>query len=699
MRFAAKKLATARAAVSTMQAGAVELSPWLDLLIRIALGRTFLTTAIVGIVMHAPPAMVSAGAMSHAINTVVASSFGMVVQALCPTLLLVGVFSRGAALLLLVQVVLLTSATPHPFLILLLGRILFFGPGSISLDAALRDGIVTSALPIAARLHRAVSDFERLCKPAYNLLFRLWLAAAPLALAGLIALPSWSLRLDSAQRVIAPAVALTLSALLLLGLGTRAAAIALAVIISGLQPAMGANDRMFWLLALALLAVNGAGPLSLDARLFRRLRRWSPAPTADDMSLPRVVIVGGGFAGVAAARGLAGAACRVTLIDRRNHHLFQPLLYQVATAGLSPADIATPIRSLFRQQPNVHVRLGHVDGVRPDVKQALLGDERIDYDYLVLATGAQHSYFGRNDWAALAPGLKTIEDATEIRRRLLTAFERAEIAADPSERAAWLTFVIVGGGPTGVELAGAIAELARHGLANEFRSIDPTSARVVLIHAGSRVLPTFAETLSGDAADALRELGVDVRLDASVGHVDEFGVTVGQQRVAARTVLWAAGVAASPAGQWVGAKTDRAGRIPVEANLSLAEHSDVFAIGDVAASSAWNGKPVPGLAPAAKQAGAHAAKVIRARIAGQAPPDAFRYRHSGSLATIGRRAAVAEFGSLRFHGALAWWLWGAAHILFLIGGRNRAVVALQWLWAYLTYGRGIRLIVDSRALR
>ena len=403
-------------------------------------------------------------------------------------------------------------------------------------------------------------------------------------------------------------------------------------------------------------------------------------------------------AGVAAARGLRGANCRVTLVDRRNHHLFQPLLYQVATASLSPGDIATPVRVMFRSQTNVRVLLAEATGVDTTTRRLLLNRGEIAYDYLVVATGARHSYLGHPDWEEFAPGLKSVEDGTAIRRRLLLAFEEAEAAETEDERRAWLTFVVVGGGPTGVELAGALAELARYGLDNDFREIDPASARVVLAQSGPRLLPAFPERLSHEAERALRDLGVDVRLGSRVDAVTPDCVTISGQRVPARTVLWAAGVMASPAAAWLGVKPDKAGRVPVGPDLTAAGLDHVFVVGDTAASQGWNGQAVPGLAPAARQGGAYAARVIRARLAGRPVPQPFRYRHLGSLATIGRKSAVADFGGVRLHGALAWWLWGAAHIAFLIGGRNRATVLVQWLWAYLTFRRGTRLITEARGL-
>jgi len=405
-----------------------------------------------------------------------------------------------------------------------------------------------------------------------------------------------------------------------------------------------------------------------------------------------VVIVGAGFGGLACANALRHAPVGVTLIDRHNYHLFQPLLYQVATTALAAGDIAIPIRSLLRDQANARVLLGEVTGVDTAGRSVCLGARRIPYDYLVLATGASHSYFGKDEWAAFAPGLKRIEDANDIRSRLLLAFEQAEAAQDEAERAALLTFLIVGAGPTGVELAGAIAELARYGMEKEFRQVDPARARVILVQSGPRILPVFPEALSARAVAALGKLGVEILTDSRVEAIDAEGVLVAGQRIVARNVFWAAGVVASPAARWLAAGYDGSGRVKVAPDLGVPGHPDVFAIGDTALSTAWNGRPVPGLGPAAKQGGQYAARVIRARVAGRAAPPPFRYQHLGSLATIGRKAAVADFGVVRLSGALAWWLWGLVHVYFLAGIRNRISVMLDWAWAYFTYRSSTRLI-------
>ena len=407
------------------------------------------------------------------------------------------------------------------------------------------------------------------------------------------------------------------------------------------------------------------------------------------------VIVGGGFAGLWATRALASAPVRITLIDRHNHHLFQPLLYQVATAGLSAPDIAAPLRHILRKQANVEVRLAEVAAIAPQEKHVVLADgTTIAYDALLLAAGATHAYFGHDEWARHAPGLKTLDDALQLRRHLLLAFERAEAETDPGKRAAWLSFAIVGGGPTGVELAGTLAEIARHTLKNEFRRIDPSQARVRLVEAGPRVLASFPDTLSEKARRQLERLGVEVVTGTPVSDITDEGYRLGDTFVPAKTVVWAAGVAASPLARTLGVSLDRAGRVPVQPDLSVAGHPDIFVAGDLAAVTS-DGRPVPGVAPAAKQMGRHVAQVLRARLDGRASPGDFRYQDYGNLATIGRMAAVVDFGRLKFSGLLAWWFWLTAHVFFLIGFRNRLVVLLNWCWAYWSYQRGARIILGK----
>ena len=424
-----------------------------------------------------------------------------------------------------------------------------------------------------------------------------------------------------------------------------------------------------------------------------------------EKTFPHIVIVGGGFAGLWATRALARDDVRITLVDRRNHHLFQPLLYQVATAGLSAPDIAAPLRHILRGQRNVEVRLSEVVAIDAAAKSVSLREgDVLGYDFLLLASGATHAYFGHDDWAAHAPGLKTLDDALAIRRRLLLAFERAEAAESAEERAAWLHFAVVGGGPTGVELAGTLAEIAHHTLRDEFRHIDPAEAKVRLIEAGPRVLSTFPESLSARARTQLEALGVEVMTGTPVKAIDADGYILGDTFVRARTVIWAAGVAASPLGALLDAPRDRAGRVQVDADLSVPGHPEIFVAGDLA-SVQQDGRPVPGVAPAAKQMGAHVAKVIRARLrdgARNAVAEGatstsmpFRYRDFGNLATIGRMAAVVHFGKLKLSGVLAWWFWLVIHIFFLIGFRNRLIVMINWAWAYWSYQRHARIILGG----
>jgi len=411
---------------------------------------------------------------------------------------------------------------------------------------------------------------------------------------------------------------------------------------------------------------------------------------------PHVVIVGAGFAGLNAAMGLRKADVDITVIDRRNYHLFQPLLYQVATAGLSPAQIATPIRRILAKQKNATVLLESVEGVDTRARQVLTGTRRIPYDYLVLATGARHAYFGHDEWEQSAPGLKTIGDATEIRARILTAFELAESVEDPGQRQRLLTFVVIGGGPTGVELAGAIAELSRKAIASDFRNIDAKNARVILVEAGERLLATFPEKLSQSAKRQLEHLGVEVMLGSAVTRCDDKGVSIADGRVIESScVLWAAGVMASRAAKWLDVPADRAGRAVVKPDLTVDGFPEIFVIGDTAAVNDATGRQVPGVAPAAKQMGRYVSRSIRLRLA-DTHPEPFRYADPGNLATVGRSAAVADLGRIKLTGSGAWFLWSFAHLWFLVGFRNRFTVFLDWIWAYATFDRSARLITGRR---
>ncbi|OFW10866.1 MAG: pyridine nucleotide-disulfide oxidoreductase [Acidobacteria bacterium RIFCSPLOWO2_02_FULL_67_36] len=412
------------------------------------------------------------------------------------------------------------------------------------------------------------------------------------------------------------------------------------------------------------------------------------------MMQPNVVIIGGGFGGLYAARALERVAVRVTLVDRRNHHVFQPLLYQVATAALSPGDIASPIRWILRRQPNVEVLLADAERIDAGRRAVVLADGEIGYDYLIIASGATHAYFGRDEWRRFAPGLKTLEDALEIRRRVLLAFERAERETDPRRRQALLTFVVIGGGPTGVELAGALAEISRQSLARDFRHFDPGSARIVLVEAGAALLAAFPPALAEAARRQLMSLGVDVRTGAAVTGISEGRVEIGGESIEAATILWAAGVAASPLGRTLGAPTDRVGRVLIDPDLSVPGHRELFVIGDLASLNGTDGRPLPGVAQVAIQMGRHAARNIERDLSGKARTP-FRYRDYGNMATIGRASAVADFGWLRLKGWFAWLAWLFVHIMNLIGFRNRLVVFVQWAWAYFSYQRAVRLITGS----
>jgi NADH dehydrogenase/putative oxidoreductase len=616
-----------------------------------------------------------------------AAALGVTVELVGSILLALGLGARAAAAALLaLAVVIHTSFQALPenlFWIVLLAGILTRGAGAISLDHLMADALGHSAVPGAATVRRIADGITRLLGPIQLAAVRLVLAASLVGLAGAFGPPLADLG------VAAGVVAL----LLAVGLGTRLIGAGLMLASAGVAM-MGEGTTIYWPFLLATLVFAGPGAVSLDRLVADALHRL--AARRDGGNGPRVVIVGAGFGGLAAARGLAGTDARVTVIDRRNHHLFQPLLYQVATASLSPADIAAPIREVLAGQDNAEVRLGRVVGVDRERRQVRLADgAEVPYDFLVVATGAGHDYFGKDQWAEHAPGLKQVDDATRIRRRILLAFERAEAASDPGERRRLMTFVIIGAGPTGVELAGAIAELARFGLRNDFRAIDPASARIVLVQSGPRILPVFPMSLSESARRTLEGLGVEVRTNARVEQVDSDGVLMGNERIPAATVLWAAGVKASPAAAWLSAEADKAGRVKVGPDLSVRGMPNVYAIGDTALMMGLDGTPVPGLAPAAKQAGSFVARAIADRIAGRPPAGAFRYRHMGSLAAIGRKAAVADFGLVRLGGMLAWWLWGAVHVAFLVGARNRLAVVLDWAWSYVTYRRGIRLITGE----
>jgi putative oxidoreductase len=655
-------------------------APAVDLLVRLSLAKAFFA-----------PGMLPGGDIGdfHATWPIIAA------RVTGPVLLAAGVFVRPLALLMLVLTLSGQSfgapQDEHLFWAVLFGWYVVQGAGPLSIDHVLGKGLAHSPLPLSGPTMAALGWVSREVGPFYLLAIRLWLAAA------LIRPVTMHAMLPTMEAGMAPRpLVIVGAALLALGLLTPAAAAGLLAGACGMVMA-GADQGMtiYGALLLALVGVFGAGRYSLDRLIIDWVHRALPT----DESAPHIVIVGAGFGGMACAAGLRHERARVTLIDRHNYHLFQPLLYQVATAALSPGDIATPIRGVFRDNPRLRVLCGTVTAVDLAARRLIVDGRAVAYDALVLATGATHGYFGHEEWAAYAPGLKSVQDATSIRSRILDAFEQAEATDDPAARASLLTFLIVGAGPTGVEMAGAIAELARNGMAKDFRNFDPASARILLVQAGPRVLPQFNERLSAFARTSLEALGVEVRVDSRVEGIDPEGVVVNGERIRAGTVLWAAGVVASPAATWLGIEPDRAGRIMVGPNLSVPGLPDVFAIGDTALALAWDGQPAPGLAPAAKQGGAYVAAVLQARLRNRKPPPPFRYRHQGSLATIGRKSAVADFGRLKLTGAPAWWLWGAVHVMFLLGVRNRLSVILGWVWSYFTFDVGVRLITDERTRR
>jgi NADH dehydrogenase FAD-containing subunit len=619
------------------------------------------------------------------------SGWSMLAQGMLPLLLTVGLLTRPVALLLLLASQLgLNHALSVPQSLLLVW-LLAQGAGWISLDHMVGRGL--ARVPVwsfraAGWLYRVLHRISADLLPFGT---RGYLATAIAAGSGSAFWP----QLISSDPLTAPWWVILLGWGLIVGLLTRPICLLLCLVAPLSMLSAAGRDMTGVVLLLLLLASSGAGKLSLDWLFAKAAIDADKRPPEIGADLPRVVVVGGGFGGMATVRALRSTACHVTLIDRRNHFLFQPLLYQVATAALSPADIALPIRSVLRGQRNIGVRLGEVTGVDLDKRHVLLHDDTVPFDYLVVATGARHGYFGRDEWASVAPGLKSVEDATKMRGRLLRAFEEAESETDIESQRAWLTFVIVGGGPTGVELAGALAELARTGMEQEYHRIDPTTARVILVQSGPRLLPTFSPKSSRRAEDSLRTLGVEVLTGAKVTGIDTEGVAIDGMRIPARTSFWAAGVAASPAAQWLAQEGDRSGRVVVTESLSVPGCPHIFAVGDTAASNGWRGNNVPGLAPAARQQGKYAARVIKAAISNHSAPPPFQYRHFGNLATIGRLSAVAELPGIRLWGAPAWWAWGLAHVLFLAGGRNRMAVMLNWLWAYITYRRGTRLITAS----
>jgi NADH dehydrogenase FAD-containing subunit/uncharacterized membrane protein YphA (DoxX/SURF4 family) len=691
--------------------------PFLDLLIRLWLGQTFLIAGLIKIANWDSAIFLATYEYPVSwMSPLVAAVLGAAIQVVGGLMIALGLGTRFAAIpMLILSLVIQYAYVPintHLFWAVLFGWYAVAGAGWFSLDRLLGRGVTRLPLPFVATIGQASELSTRYLAPVYLVFIRLWMAKI-FFLAGLTKIdnfentvvlfqyeymvpllpPSWAAALATFFELVCPI-------LLVLGLFTRISALPLIAMTLVIQfTYLDHIDHLYWVILLGLIALKGPGIVSLDWLFTRGLANRYPAELQpsrwDDESLPHVVVVGAGFGGVATVKGLQHTACRITLIDRRNYHLFQPLLYQVATAGLSPADIATPIRELFRNQSNVRTVMGRVTGVDTVARNVVIDNEVITYDHLVLATGARHAYFGKDEWEQFAPGLKKVPDATEIRGRILRAFEHAEATTDLEERKAWLTFVIVGGGPTGVEMAGAIAELAHSGMEGEFRNCDPADARIILVQSGPRLLPPFPEALSEKTKQSLESLGVEVRLGGRVTDINADGVQVGEDAIPAKTVMWAAGVMASPASKWLDTAHDRAGRVEVGPDLSVPDMAEVFVIGDTAASNGWDGNPVPGLAPAAKQGGDYVADLLHRRISDRPDPAPFAYKHAGNLATIGRASAVADLGRFQFSGAMAWWFWGVVHVMFLGSMRNRISVAVEWMWAYLTFRRSTRLIAEQ----
>ena len=683
--------------------------PLVDLLIRIWIGKLALVLSVLISTDWAMAVSMAAGSYPIPVAGLGSTALMSQVYWLAAVSLILGLATRvGAAVLLALAVashIRVAALDLNLFWMALLACYVLLGADRLSLDRLLSQGLKSSPLPQVGALITLLDATRPALTGIYLLALRIALMLTLLLAGGHMATAMMTTEIHawlpvSSAMLLFGNEGVALALLIGSGLATRATAL-LTVVMIGYHKMSGGDMSFpfYWTVLLLLLVAKGPGPFSLDRAVLAGLRRSLPElsgqPAFNLEGLPRVVIVGAGFGGIACARALRHAPASITLIDQQNYHLFQPLLYQVATAGLSPADIAIPIRAIFRDQFNAKVMLATVTGVDTERREVLGDGLNLPYDHLVIATGATHSYFGQDAWAPFAPGLKRVDDATLVRRRVLEAFEHAEVAASEAERRRLLSFVIVGGGPTGVELAGAIAELARVGMEKDFRNFDPATAEIILVHAGPRLLPAFPESLSEVASRSLADIGVKVLLNSEVHLIDADGVMVKDRRIYSRTVLWAAGVAASPAAKWLNAEADKAGRVKVQPDLSVPHLPDVYVIGDTALAICWKGQPVPGLAPAAKQAGAFVAKVIRAKLRGEPVAHAFSYRHMGSLATIGRKSAVADFGFVRLRGAMAWWLWGIVHVLFLVGSRNRVGVVLNWIWSYVTYRASTRLITGS----
>lgn len=644
------------------------------------------------------------------LNPELAAFLGILAEVGGSISLLLGLFTRLGALAVLIlglaaQLYYVTLDVNLFWIALMAGYVLR-GPGPISLDHLLKHGLNRSPIPFATITTNFFDSTRLTFSGIYLLGLRIWLGLTFLlvsykdfmSLNQVNFFESW-FPIHSAT-LIFPHFAILISLLFFLGFSTRLLSLFVFILICLVFiPISIVVNPCYWMMAMGIFFGFGPGPFSIDylilSLLKQRYPQFSDKPAFSLENLPRVVIVGAGFGGITCAKALRDIPVKISLIDRRNYHLFQPLLYQVATGGLSPADIAVPIRAIFKDQFNVEVLLGEVNAIDKENRMLHTQNSQISYDYLVIATGATHSYFGKDHWAPFAPGLKQIEDAISVRSKLVETFELAEIAVDENERKYLLTFVIIGGGPTGVELAGAIAELSRYGMEKNYRHFDPASAEIILIQSAPRIIPTYSEVISRSAQQSLEKMGVKILLNSRVEQVDEDGVIVNGQKIYTKSVLWAAGVTASPAAKWLDVDADQAGRVKVKQDLSIPNHANIFAIGDTASTFSWNGKPAPGIAQAAKQAGTHVAKIISQIIYNEPPIKEFKYKHLGMIATIGRKSAVAEFNYIKLRGAIAWWFWVFADIFFLVGARNRSSVILNWVWSYFTY-RANNLLITQR---
>ncbi|KTD56971.1 NADH dehydrogenase transmembrane protein [Legionella santicrucis] len=636
---------------------------------------------------------------------------GIFVQLVGGGCLILGLFTRAGALMILILSVMTqiyyVKLDLNLLLITLMMGYVLRGPGPFSLDHLFEQGLSRIALPFAMSIHNFFNVTKRASDTIYLLGLRIWLMIICLLLGNYVLqittsemqLVSVWLPLHSFSLLINHPGIFILPLFLVLGAATRLIALLLLILICINQAhASELAYAPYWMMIMAILFVSGPGFFSFDQILLsffkRRYPQLSGKPAFTLDNLPHVVIIGGGFGGIACAKALRHVPVKVTLVDKNNYHLFQPLLYQVATGNLSSGDIAVSIRSIFLDQFNAQVLLGTVTSIDKEKRLIITDQFQLSYDYLVIASGATHSYFGKDVWEPYAPGLKSIEDAIAVRSRIIQTFESAEIAETEVERQNLLNFVIVGGGPTGIELAGAIIELARYGMEKDFRHFDPGNANVILIQAAPRLLPAFSEKSSAKVQQSLEAIGVKVYTNSTVEHIDEMGVIVKGQRIYSKSVFWAAGVKASPAALWLDVPADNTGRVIVNNDFSVPNCNNIYVIGDTASANLWHGKPMPGLAPAAKQGGKFVAKKITAHVYNKSAPSSFNYTHLGSLATISRKASIVEFNRLSFYGELAWWFWGVIHVSFLVGARNKFSVLSNWIWSFFTF-RANNLLITS----